>query len=217
MTPQENQALQDFLNQLTQVRGIPKDPQAEAMISSAVSQQPDAAYLLVQRAMLLDQALNGAKAQIAQLQNELQSRQSSGAGGFLDSATAWGRSATGAPQPAPASPAYTQNPAPMQNAAPAARPGFLGGGGGSFLGNMAATAAGVAGGAFLFQGIENLLGHHQQGSGLLDQSNLHGLQSEPASLSDNSSADTDSTLSDGTDLGDVDVDYDDSGDGESTI
>jgi hypothetical protein len=30
--------------------------------------------------------------------------------------------------------------------------------GGSFLGQAAATAAGVAGGAFLFQGLEHLLG-----------------------------------------------------------
>ncbi|MCS6764812.1 MAG: DUF2076 domain-containing protein [Candidatus Protistobacter heckmanni] len=32
-------------------------------------------------------------------------------------------------------------------------------GGGSFLGNLATRAAGVAAGAFLFQGIENLMGH----------------------------------------------------------
>jgi hypothetical protein len=192
------------------------------MISRAVAQQPDAPYLLVQRAMLLDQALNSAKAQIAQLQNELQSSRSSGAGSFLGSATAWGHSAPSTPRPAAGYSAQTQSPTPMQNAtpaAPAARPGFLGGGGGSFLGNMAATAAGVAGGAFLFQGIENLLGHHNQGSGLLDQSHLNDSQNQAASLSDNASADTDSTLSDGTDLGNMDVDYGDGGGGDdgSTI
>jgi len=36
---------------------------------------------------------------------------------------------------------------------------------GSFLGSAAATAAGVAAGAFLFQGIENLMGHHDHGGG----------------------------------------------------
>jgi hypothetical protein len=40
--------------------------------------------------------------------------------------------------------------------------GFLGGGGG-MLGSIAATAAGVAAGSFLFQGIENMFGHHNQG------------------------------------------------------
>lgn len=39
---------------------------------------------------------------------------------------------------------------------------------GSFLGTAAATAAGVAGGAFLFQGIESLLGHHGSGGGFFD-------------------------------------------------
>ncbi|MGE8442557.1 MAG: DUF2076 domain-containing protein [Comamonas testosteroni] len=37
--------------------------------------------------------------------------------------------------------------------------------GGSFLGNAAAAAAGVAGGMFLFNGLENLMGGHHAGSG----------------------------------------------------
>ena len=47
------------------------------------------------------------------------------------------------------------------------------------LGTIAATAAGVAGGAFLFQGIGSLLGHHQ-GAGLLDQTQAHGMAALPA-------------------------------------
>jgi hypothetical protein len=39
----------------------------------------------------------------------------------------------------------------------------VGGGFSSFLGQAAATAAGVAGGEFLFQGIENMFGHHGGG------------------------------------------------------
>ncbi|RGA57306.1 DUF2076 family protein, partial [Klebsiella pneumoniae] len=68
MSPQEQQALENFLAQLTQARVGAKDPQAEARILDAVARQPDAAYLLVQRAMLLDQALASAQAQIATLQ-----------------------------------------------------------------------------------------------------------------------------------------------------
>lgn len=186
MTPQETQVLQDFLAQLTQVQSVAKEPQAASMIAAAVARQPDAAYLLVQRALLQDQALQAARAQIAQLQEQLQAERAHGSnasGGFLDAASAWGRSAveglrggaglsaprTPVPAPAPAAPyPYPAAPAP-QYAAPAASPGLFGGSGGSFLGNMAATAAGVAGGAFLFQGIENLLGHHHAGAGLLDQ------------------------------------------------
>jgi len=38
-----------------------------------------------------------------------------------------------------------------------------GGFGSNFLGNVASTAAGVVAGWFLFQGIENLVGHHGSG------------------------------------------------------
>lgn len=175
MSPQESQALQDFLNQLIQARGIAKDPQADALIASAVAQQPDAAYLLVQRALLVDQALNAAKVQIANLQSQIQAAQTP-ARGFLDPANAWGNSAAPASRPtatpypsAPmqqqAAPAYQT---PLQ--APAAAPGFFGGGIGNVLGNVATTAAGVAGGAFLFQGIEHLMGNGgNHGGGLFGQ------------------------------------------------
>src|SRR5207248_1319444 len=138
MTPQERQSLEEFLGQLTQVRGPVKDPEAAALIARAAAENPDALYLTVQRAILLEHALNAAKAQITQLQTQ------SGAGassGFLTSH--WGH----APEQ------------PTRPAAPAAsQPSFFGGG--SFLGNVASTAAGVAAGAFLFQGIESLFSHH---------------------------------------------------------
>src|SRR3981189_1533140 len=53
MNPQESEVLQNFLDQLVRVRGVDKVPQADAMIKRAVAQQPDAAYLLVQRTLLL--------------------------------------------------------------------------------------------------------------------------------------------------------------------
>jgi hypothetical protein len=162
MSPQESQTLQNFLSQLAQARGVVKDPEADALIMRAVSQQLDAAYLLVQRALLLEQALDAAKAQISTLQNQVQSMQSGRSGGFLDSANAWGNSASGMPRQTMQPTATTmQHGAAVMPAAPlAATPGFLGGGAGNILGTIAATAAGVAGGAFLFHGIENLMGHH---------------------------------------------------------
>lgn len=179
MSPQETQTLQDFLNQLTQVHGISKDPQAAAMIAAAVAQQPDAAYLLVQRALLMEQALAGSKAQVASLQSQLQTAQSgTGAPGFLDS-NAWGNAA-GAPVRAAAAPAAAYVPS-VQSTPPAATapvappgatapsPGFFGGGLGNTLGTVAASAAGVAGGAFLFQGIEHLI--NGSGSGGLGHQN----------------------------------------------
>lgn len=169
MTPQEQEKLQQFLGQLNQAQGVQRDPEADAMISAAVSRQPDSAYLLVQRTLLQDQALEAARIRIAELEKQTQPAPAPAAS-FLGGADAWGNSArTRTDSAAPA--AYPQagnapTAAGFQSArsGPAqAQPkaGFLGGmgGGGSFLGTMAATAAGVAGGAFLFQGLGSLMGN----------------------------------------------------------
>ncbi|WP_197346212.1 DUF2076 domain-containing protein [Ralstonia pseudosolanacearum] len=166
MTPQELQALESFLAQLTQAQAGTKDPQAEARIAEAVARQPDAAYLLVQRAM----ALAGAKTQIAQLQTRLQTAQATGSGAFLDPAGTWGQHAGSTPPPAMAS-------APVAPAAQPSRSGFLGDGVRSTLGSIATTAAGVAGGAFLFQGIESLF-RHNSGTGFLGQPAMGMLPTE---------------------------------------
>jgi len=155
MNPSDEKTLQDFLGQLVQARGVTKDPQADALIQRAVAEQPDAAYLLVQRALLVEQALGNAKARIAELERQT----TKGSGGFLDANT-WGNSAQSNPS----------SPAPVQSAAqgvatPARSGGFLGGAGGGMLGTIAATAAGVAAGSFLFHGIGNLLDHGGAGSG----------------------------------------------------
>lgn len=205
MNTQENQVLQDFLIQLVQAKGIAKDPQADALIASAVSQQPDAAYLLVQRAMLLEQALNSAKTQITQLQSELQvSRSTTTTSSFLNVDSAWGNSAINTPRPAmpTATASVSQSPAPMQSPVPVAKPGFLSGGAGSILGTVAATAAGVAGGAFLFQGIENLMGHHGN-VGTQGQNGFAGLGPANTTVNnyyaaDTTSADNDTDSSDDT-------------------
>lgn len=174
MNTLEIQSLVNFLSQLVQARGIAKDPQADSLIVAAVAQQPDAAYLLVQRALLMEQALNSAKAQIASLQGQLQAAQSPPTRGFLD-AEAWGNTPTLAARPA-ASTAIA--PAPTQAAAmPAQAPGaagFFSGGLGGTLGTVAATAAGVAGGAFLFHGIEQMM-HGSGASGLMSHAGTASL------------------------------------------
>jgi len=150
MNPSDEKTLQDFLGQLVQARGVTKDPQADALIQRAVAEQPDAAYLLVQRALLVEQALGNAKARIAELERQT----TKGSGGFLDANT-WGNSAQ----------SNSASTAPVQGAAQPARSGFLGGAGGGMLGTIAATAAGVAAGSFLFHGIGNLLDHGGAASG----------------------------------------------------
>jgi hypothetical protein len=178
LTPQETELLQNFLSQLTQINGVTKDPQAERLIAEALARQPDAGYLLVQRTLLQDQALTVAQTQIAELQS--QRNQYSGLrneSNFFDSSNSWGNSAgnsvnnsqrsTSASLPATTSPMQRYDTTPQYQPTAATRPGFFSGGSTGFLGNMAATAAGVAGGAFLFQGIESLMGHH--GGGLFGQ------------------------------------------------
>jgi hypothetical protein len=185
MSPQDTQMLQNFLAQLVQARGIQKDDEADAMIQRAVAQQPDAAYLLVQRSLLLEQAVNSAKDQIAQLENQVRSAQQ-GDRRFLD-ANAWGNSGGARPANAPMQqerreyqqPQYQPQMQPqyqqpgMMGGMFGSRPGggFLGGG---MLGSIAATAAGVAAGSFLFQGIENMFGHHNQGGNHLLNSDDQG-------------------------------------------
>jgi hypothetical protein len=173
--------LHDFLSQLIQARGIQKDPEADALIQRAVAQQPDATYLLVQRSLLLEQALNSAKDQIAQLENQVRSAQQ-GDRRFLDANT-WGNSGGARPANAPMQqerreyqrdypppaqaqyqPQYQQPQQPsMMGGMFGGRPGGFLGGGGGLLGSIAATAAGVAAGNFLFHGLDNMFHHHNQG------------------------------------------------------
>ena len=170
MSPQERDKLNLFLKQLGEARVSGKDAEADKLISETVSKQADAAYLLVQRSMLVEHALNVAKAQIAELQNQLKSVQAGNpSSGFLGGGNPWAQSFDGGSNAGgvPGAGSYQiPRSAPGAYAAPAApaQGSFLGGGAGSFLGNVATTAAGVVAGGFLFQGLESLLGHHQSPS-----------------------------------------------------
>lgn len=205
MSPSDTQVLHDFLGQLVQARGLKKDPEADALIQRAVEQQPDAAYLLVQRVLLMEQALNSAKSQIATLENQLRQQQQQqhpqqqlGQGGFLDTVFDHRRQVS---HPQSQHMSY-------QHAFPGSTgsgmPGFLrgGGGGGGLLGSIAATAAGVAAGSFLFHGLDNLFHDHDgntaahllgdnqpggsdlSGSALAEQAGLNDI-GQPDNLLDN--------------------------------
>jgi hypothetical protein len=165
MTPQEKELLSAFLQQLTAAHAGQKDAEAETLIREAVARQPDAAYLLVQRALQLDQALQMTQAQAQKLQAELDearsaARASGGGTSFLGDSS-WGSRPSAAPQAVPQQRSVSGLPlgappatAPAQPA-PAPRPSPWGGG--SMLGTVASTAAGVVAGSFLFQGIQNLM------------------------------------------------------------
>ena len=81
MNTQEREQLIQFLQQLTQAQTAQKDVEADTLIREACIRQTDAAYLLVQRAMLLDQALQNSQAQIARLQEALDQARNETRGG----------------------------------------------------------------------------------------------------------------------------------------
>ena len=139
MTPDERSILTRFLADLTQTPNVSKDPEADAMIADAVRSNPNAAYLLVQHAILADQALHAAQAQLA--------AQGQSGSFLLPSAPP--------PQQQPVSsypsPWAGQGGAPVQSSPFAAQSGL-----GGFLRNAGQMAVGVAAGDFLFQGIENI-------------------------------------------------------------
>lgn len=181
MTPQERELLTGFLLQMTQARAGQKDAEAEALIRDAAARQPDALYLLTQRALGLDVALQAAQAQAQQLQSELDQLRRPASGGFLSDPNAWGRSAA-APQSAsgcasvpnpdlaPLAPlgsgtlqqraAQNVQPAQAQQAMRTAAASSWGGAG--ILGTVATTAAGVVAGGLLYQGISSMMNHHDK-------------------------------------------------------
>jgi len=152
VSPSDTQKLHDFLGQLVQARGIQKDPEADVLIQRAVTQQPDAAYLLVQRALLMEQALDAAKSRIAMLEGQLDNQQGNSSGGFLDP-NSWGNRHRSQSQ--------SQHHQSQHMSSQHATPALMSGSG--LLGSIAATAAGVAAGSFLFHGLDNLFHDHDSG------------------------------------------------------
>ncbi len=160
MNAQERTLLTNLLQNLREAANgttsLAKDPEAAQLINDTLAAAPDAAYVLAQRHLLLEMALERAQAQIQTLQSNTSSSFLGGQPAHSvsnDSTTqtnAYGQP-IGQSTPAPLSPSMASASAPP----PPARSNF---GGGSFLGTAAATATGVLGGALLFQGIEHLMG-----------------------------------------------------------
>ena len=145
MQQQERDLIADLFGRLQQYENQPRDPEAERLIANSVARQPASPYLLVQTVLVQEEALKQARAKIAELEGK-----ASGQGSFLANAPRsgpWGAAPAAAPARAPASP---------WGAAPQAPAG------GGFLRSALATAAGVAGGALLFEGLRNMFGPSTQ-------------------------------------------------------
>ena len=173
MNTQERDMLNAFLTQLTQAQVGTKEPEADTLIAQALAKQPNAGYLLVQRAMQLDFVLQQSQAKVAELQAQLERQKPVAEASFLNDVHAWGRgpsapSAGLSPVSAAASgssaaPAMAKPAAAAPAAAPAAATTPWGS---SMLGTVATTAAGVVAGSFLYSGIQSLMGNHNSGGGL---------------------------------------------------
>lgn len=175
--------LNDLVRKIQQTQLPDKDAEAESFLRQNLGGNPDSLYILAQTVVVQNLALDRAKAQVQQLQQQLEDahahaiqsaappQHTSFLGSLLgrrDPAPPpppppnYAPRAAAAPPPDyyPPAPAY----APQYSAAPPPPPS----GGSSFLRSAATTAAGVAAGALAFEGVESLLhgfGHEGGGFG----------------------------------------------------
>ncbi len=162
MTPQEEQLLNSLTQRINQTQLQEKDPDAESLLNRELANNPDALYILAQTVLVQNIALEQAKAQVTQLQQQAQQAKQQPA-----HATSFLGSLLGHRDPAPPPPQPTYLP-PQQGYAPPPPPppGFdpqyaqgqpIGYSQPSFLRGAMQTAAGVAAGALAFEGVEAVL------------------------------------------------------------
>jgi uncharacterized protein len=175
MTPEERQLLTTLAERVKNTPQQQKDMEADQLLQQLVRERPDTVYILAQTVLMQDFALRNAQTRIEELQRQAsQPRQEAGSGSFL------GGMFGGCGQAQPPRPVGGSVPRvnpwagpaqerPQEQYAPPPPVGGLPPGGpvmqpsqtGGFLRSAASTAAGVAGGALLFQGINSLFsGHH---------------------------------------------------------
>lgn len=170
MTPQERDLITALFTRLQQQASQPKDAEADALIRQGVAAEPDAPYLLVQTVLIQDMALHDAQRRIAEFERRLAAQPAAAPSSFLAGAGHGSVPSAGVwPQPAaaaPSAPVWTQSSAGTSPPPAMTPPQMLSGAGSGFLRQAATTAAGIAGGALLFQGISSLFAPHY-GAGFL--------------------------------------------------
>jgi uncharacterized protein len=254
MTPQERQLVDDLFDRLSGVEGAPRDPDAAAAIAQGLRKAPNAVYALVQTVLVQDEALKRANSRIEELEAAAAPAQDQ-SGGFLDSMreTIFGQGQPRGSVPNVRPPEIASRPVwnsgqVMQQAQspgqydqapygqPYGAPQAPLGGGGSFLGTAAATAAGMVGGSLLLGSIRSMMGggHHgfgdqaalanrgasqtpwsdQSGSSLARDAGINDIGSSANRAGDTSRAGLFDSASNDDD--DMDLDSDDfGGDGDS--
>jgi hypothetical protein len=172
MNSQEREVIDGIFDRLKQVESQPRDPEAEQYIGGRVTQQPYAPYAMAQALYVQEQALKQYAERVRQLEEDARAAQPAANASFLGGLFGGGA----APQPAPSREAFAAAPPPAYQPAPppqgpwgaTAAPAS-----GGFLRTAMTTAAGVAGGALLFEGIRGLFSGGMGGG-------LGGLGGQPA-------------------------------------
>ncbi len=161
MTVQEQQMIDELVERIRNTKLADKDPEAEQRLQQGLADYPDAIYVLAQTVLVQKYGLEQAQQQLQAQQDELdhlrqQAQQPKSSGSFL------GNLLGIHDQP--------QQPPPYQNYPPQAYPsqsyppppaygqpmGYGTPAGGGFLRSAMQTAAGVAAGEMMFQGMESL-------------------------------------------------------------
>jgi hypothetical protein len=193
MTPQERDLITTLLHRLNKTEGQLRDPEAEMLIRETTAGRPDAPYSLVQTVLIQDLSLHNAQSRITDLETQLtETKRASSAppsflggpsflgavfghgepsGGVRTSSVLPGGPGTGSPLAATPQPGYAPEQSSAARSAPGA--GLLDGGG--FLRSAATIAAGIAGGALLFEGIQSIFGHHDAAAITGNQVGMPGL------------------------------------------
>jgi hypothetical protein len=178
MQAQERELILGLFGRLQPFESQPRDGEADALIRDLAACQPAAPYLLVQTVLVQEQALKAAQERIAELEAKAGAAPAAAGGGFLGSAPKIGPWGAQSSQPAAAPRASvpsTRSPLQAAVAPPQQQPAA----GGSFLRTAMATAAGVAGGALLFEGIRSLMGNNPFGGGAQQQAAMGNAQTPP--------------------------------------
>ena len=221
MTPQERQLIDELFGRLARLEAAPRDADAVAAIAQGLRQAPNAVYALVQTVLVQDEALKRADERIQELEAGAAGTQQP-PGGFLDSmrGAIFGQdqprgSVPNVPPPA-SRPVWNSGQVMQQaqspgqyNQAPYGQPSPYGqpygapqtpfGGGGSFLGTAAATAAGMVGGSLLLNSIRSMTGGNRQAFGDSTGLNTTGLgaaSQTPSSDASNSDIARDAGIND---------------------
>ena len=195
MTPQERDLTTILLDRLSKTEGQPKDTEAETLIQKTTAELPGAPYSLVQTVLIQDLSLHEAQIRITGLETKLTETKSApsappsflGGPSFLGAIFGRSEASNGvrasnvppgglgtSPPPLATPPRPGRVPEDSSVAPPFPRAGLLGGGNG-FLRSAAITAAGIAGDALLFEGVQSMFGLQDAVSIAGDQPVMLGL------------------------------------------